>query len=413
MEEKNILEELERRKRLLKLINSPSNQEVNTPVNIAEEILDCLPQHLWKDPSLTWGDRCAKSGIFPLEIIIRLMKNLPIEDETLRYNHIINNMIRVHVNSKRNRWTVSKVVYGSIEEVDRVGILDINNLEEDMPKCDVVIGNPPFLSGLHLRFLEMAYNSSKKYVLWISPSAWILDEKGKDKKSLFTRGLIRKDLKSMILFNGNNIFNVGLFLPFSIITIIKDDAPQKIKVHNKIFNNEEEYDTIEEINKWNDLKIYPILKDKILTLCNMDNLLNHKNQEDGKYYINFPLIRGHILRDGKTQKMIQDDFYSFFPSDIKPEKEFKRRKWGKTRDFYFTFKTLKEAHNFLSFLKTRWAMFALSIFKINSNLNRGEVGSVPWLDWSEPWTETRFEKLIKATPEEMEFVYKNIPKYYS
>ena len=280
-------------------------------------------------------------------------------------------------------------------------------------KIDVVVGNPQYKYGLHLKFLKIAYNISKKWIVWISPSAWILDEKGIDKSAKNMRDLVGNNIKDIELFNGNKIFNVGLFLPFSIITIIKDGHKEKIKVINKIYNNEEEYDSIEDINKWNDLKTYPNLKNKILNLSKKDNILDHKNEERGEYFINFPIIRGNIIKNKEVPEMVQHDFYSFFPKDIKIEKEFKRRKWGESRDFYFTFKNNQEAENFLSFLKTRWAMFSLSIYKINSNLNRGELSSVPWLDWSEPWTEERFEKMINATPEEIEFVHKNIPNYYN
>jgi len=67
----------------------------------------------------------------------------------------------------------------------------------------------------------------------------------------------------------------------------------------------------------------------------------------------------------------------------------------------------------MGFLKTRWAAFCLSILKISSQASSGVFEPIPWLDWSEPWPEERFEKLIKATPEEIEFIHKNIPDYYN
>jgi hypothetical protein len=280
-----------------------------------------------------------------------------------------------------------------------------------MPKFDVVVGNPPYKGGLHLKFLELAYSISNEMIIWISPSAWILDEKKIDKKAKIIRDLVGNNIENIEFFNGNEIFNVGLFLPFSIITIDKNKKSTGIDVSNKIYNNSFRYDSIEEINKWNNLEVYPDLKYKVLKLSNNDNLLTHKNEENGPYYISLPLIRGHIIRKPGNE-MVMDDFYSFFPGDIEIKKSFKRRKWGESRDFYFSFKTEKEAKNFMDFLKTRWGMFSLSINKMNGNLNRGELASVPWLDWSRSWTEKDFEELIDATPEEKEFVYKNIPDYY-
>ena len=286
-----------------------------------------------------------------------------------------------------------------------------------MPTFDVVIGNPPYKSGLHLSFLKIGYNISKKYVIWLSPSGWLLDEKGMDKKVIKIKNIIKDNIEYVKLFNGNYMFNVGLFMPFSIIKLNKDIKNQKIKVVNNLYDNVEYYDSIFEINKWNDKSIYPILKKRILSLSNKDSLLNHKNKKIGKYYVNLSLIRGHVLINNE-QRMFQDDFYSFFPKDINIQENINVREKYKSKNnegisLYFSFKTKNEASNFINFLKTRWAMFSLSIFKNNSNLDRGELGSVPWLDWTKEWTEQEFEKLINATEEEKQFIYNNIPKYYN
>ena len=146
-----IIEQLEKRKKLLAYLNSPSNEEVFTPAKLVEEMIDKLPKELWSNPNLLWCDPCAKSGVSILEVIIRLMRNLPVKNETERYNYIINNMVKAYVNVERNKWLVSKIVYGSKDSVNRVGIIkDINKINiEDMPKFDVVVGNPPY-QGEHI-----------------------------------------------------------------------------------------------------------------------------------------------------------------------------------------------------------------------------------------------------------------------
>jgi site-specific DNA-methyltransferase (adenine-specific) len=144
----SIIEQLEKRKKLLSYLNSPSNEEVFTPAKLVEEMLDRLPPEVWSNPNLLWCDPCAKSGVFILEVIIRLMRSLPIKDETERYKHIINNMVKAYVNVERNKWLVSKMIYGSKDDVNKVGIIeDINKIKiEDMPKFDVIVGNPPYQS---------------------------------------------------------------------------------------------------------------------------------------------------------------------------------------------------------------------------------------------------------------------------
>jgi len=189
-----IIEQIEQRKKFLSkgILNSLSNQEVITPISLVEEMLDKLPEDIWKNPDLTWADPCSKSGSFPLEIIYRLMKNLPIESETLRYEHIINNMVSVYVNADRNKWVVAKAVYGDVSEVGKLKLLEIDKLKEnDMPKFDVVVGNPPFQNSkeskgntgrikgleknLYQKFILLGINllNENGYISLISPPGYL------------------------------------------------------------------------------------------------------------------------------------------------------------------------------------------------------------------------------------------------
>lgn len=180
----SIIEQLEKRKRLLSYLNSPSNEEVYTPVALVEEMLDKLPVEVWKNPDLRWVDPCAKSGIFMLEVIIRLMKNLEIGDETFTYNHIINNMVKAYVNVERNKWLVSKMIYGNTDKVRRVELLEIDKVKtENMPKFDVVVGNPPFQAPgarvgwaqLYISFIDKGLEILKPngLLLFVSPPTFL------------------------------------------------------------------------------------------------------------------------------------------------------------------------------------------------------------------------------------------------
>jgi len=276
-----------------------------------------------------------------------------------------------------------------------------------MPKFDVVVGNPPYQRSLHLKFLELAYKISDQWILWVQPSNWLIDEKGKTRQYKKSKDLINNNVKNITLFNGNRIFNVGLFNSFMISVIDKkNENGGKIIVKDKISGKVETYHNINDINKWNDIKIYPGLKNKFVYLCKKDNLDNHlRKDEGGKYYINMTDIRGHISYD--PEKILDDDFYSMVPKDEKITS-------GPTKWLWWNFKSKKEAENCLKFLKTRWAMFGLSIFKTNQHIDSGKASRlVPWLDWNQEWTEEKFENLIDATPEEIEFVYNNIPDYYN
>jgi site-specific DNA-methyltransferase (adenine-specific) len=103
--------------------------------------------------------------------------------------------------------------------------------------------------------------------------------------------------------------------------------------------------------------------------------------------------------------MVQDDFYTFVTKDLVVQN-------SKNKHMFFSFKSNKEASNFLRYLKTNFARFALSLFKNNSQLDRGELEIVPWLDFTQEWTDEKLARHFELTKEEIDFINKHIPKYY-
>ena len=72
-----------------------SNDEVFTSPELANKILDLLPQELFQNKSITFLDPVTKTGIFLREIAKRLMKGLEeeIPDKNERINHIFKKQI--------------------------------------------------------------------------------------------------------------------------------------------------------------------------------------------------------------------------------------------------------------------------------------------------------------------------------
>ena len=72
-----------------------SNDEVFTPPEIANQMLDMLPQELFEDPNTTFLDPSCKSGVFLREIAKRLIKGLEdkIPDLEERIDHICKNQL--------------------------------------------------------------------------------------------------------------------------------------------------------------------------------------------------------------------------------------------------------------------------------------------------------------------------------
>ena len=60
---------------VLNCLANLSNDEVFTPPELANKMLDLLPQELFKNPDTTFLDPFTKSGVFLREIVKRLARN--------------------------------------------------------------------------------------------------------------------------------------------------------------------------------------------------------------------------------------------------------------------------------------------------------------------------------------------------
>ncbi len=80
---------------VLSCIANLSNDEVFTPPELANKMIDMLPQELFENPDTTFLDPCCKSGVFLREIAKRLIKGLErqIPDLKKRIEHIFSKQL--------------------------------------------------------------------------------------------------------------------------------------------------------------------------------------------------------------------------------------------------------------------------------------------------------------------------------
>lgn len=287
---------------------------------------------------------------------------------------------------------------------------------ETTMKFDVVIMNPPYKQNLHLNFLLKAINITREggWINCVHPSTWLfMENKGEHTQKIYkkVKEEINRHNASLVFFNANKIFGVSMFMPFCITTIHKVNKKENVVVEDKLQEKTFSYPDIFGVNKFGNYKEYFSLLSKISSVSKKDNLEWHRQTtENGEetlkhnFYVSMAVIRGNVsLSNDKV--MFSDDFYTFIPRDTKPEVLM-------TKKVYFGFNTGKEAQNFIDYLKTKFARFSLSLVKCNSQLSRGEMVLVPFLDFKKRWTDDTLKKEFNISQKEWNFIETIISNYY-
>ncbi len=167
--------------------------EVQTPLELVNQILDTFPKEVWNNPNLKWLDNCTGTGIFIVCVVERLMEGLEdyIEDDEKRYKHIIENMIYVSELQSKNLFLYMcafdphdeyelNVYCGSFIEKD------FNKHMEEvwgLEKFDCIVINPPYQTNnpgekkthpIWDKFVKKSFDVLEKggYFAAVHPSGW-------------------------------------------------------------------------------------------------------------------------------------------------------------------------------------------------------------------------------------------------
>ena len=244
--------------------------EVFTPIKLVCEMLDKIPDEVWKNPDLKWLDPANGIGNFPVVVYYKLMESLKDKYDPGKYSgknltlsqHIINRMLYMvelnPVNSKVcekifhmiDSESTPNIITGSFITGDMYGD---NNIITFDNKFNVIIGNPPFQykKGGEKKSQPLWHNFIKKsieyleddgYLSFINPTAWHAPN-GNFKNIL---DIFKKN--NLIYLNTNGFsqkeFNVGTAYDYYVL--------QKNTNYDKtIINDIDNKDHIINLKLWN------------------------------------------------------------------------------------------------------------------------------------------------------------------
>lgn len=504
---------------VLNCIANLSNDEVFTPPELANRVLDLLPQELFSSAETTFLDPFCKSGVFLREIVKRLDKGLSavIPDRQERIDHILHRQVfgialteltsllsrrtlycskraygahsvshfddeqgNVRYESLKHTWVNGKCrycgaaqdVYDRGEESEQYAYQFIHT---DQPEkifhmtFDVIIGNPPYQlnfgieganssnsKSIYNLFVSQAILLRPRYLVMITPSRWMtktsqgIPESWVDEMLSSNHFRVLHDFESSLdCFPGVTIMGgVSYFLwennyngeceyhyhyagdqkemirtakldTFNAGVVVRD--PQSYNIIEKIIKIEGNYFQTSDENFEGLVSPKHFFDDSTLLTSNWKGYSNVKDSTYSiKYYLNIQGERTYrwisetqIPKNKETKNLhkvyipaangsmnivLGKPFYgepntvcsqTFLVIGYNPDKH----------NF-----SQEECENIISYIKTQFFRYLVSIKKKTQNGPRGVYQFVPLQDFSHPWTDEMLYEKYGLDEQEIAFI---------
>jgi hypothetical protein len=379
-----------------------SNAILETPNLIVLWMISLIPDSYFISDKTTFFDPACGRGTFLKYIYFKLRQN----------GH-------GHQNAISRIFGVDK--YSPANETSDIfpNIIKKDFLKMDFPSSwpkefDVVLSNPPYSDQLHLKFFVRCIEIAKDKVVFVHPSTPYIDKKGVTPIYTEIKDLIKNKIEYLSIFNGNPDFGIRLKYPCSIIVVDKNkNNPEFIFDDQLNYKKPIKIDKIENISIFgNDLRFFSF-KHKILSkIGETGNLHNRSTLGDktanGNYMVTYSPIAGSTEDKDKEKRFTKSNYFIIAGRPhlevLSPEAE--------RRGITWYFDTEEEAKNFIEYTKLDPVRACVAITKISANLHRGELRTVPYLNFKEKWTEDKFNSFFSISDEEKGFIKEIIEPFY-
>ena len=274
-------------------------------------------------------------------------------------------------------------------------------------KFDYIVDNPPYEGNkeLHQQIFNKSVDMLKDngVITFIQPAFPYHTKKKPKKNTQLMRDNIEKYHVDVVIEKPSIFKNAAIATDLAVTTLTKTEDP----TINIIYKNDKKYQNIDldditmlEIdpkifrNIYNKYKKYIEKNGSVL-----DVSLNNKNtiQNIDSNLISIAAIRGNQSENGKC-----DDFYT-----IMSNRDYTKNKKDMSHAIISDHK-----ENVYKYLESNIARFGLAITKINCNNHRGELKTVPLIDFSKEFDEEQMYIDMDITKEE-KIIMEDIIPYWN
>lgn len=280
-----------------------------------------------------------------------------------------------------------------------------NNYENCKMNFSAALGNPAYKDQIHLKMLLILLERSDTVIL-THPSGWLTRFSGANEKAV--KAALKGRLKKLTIYNGSSKFPKAEFQAPLVVTeaVRKHTGPIEVCYENT--GNVFFIDSLDDFPSgyWEPTDINYELKDYIYKKAKESNILELRTSNMNMIPLALPATCGHINTSSDSE-LFKNDFFTFFYRNSK------MYKYDHCEGQFYSLTNEDERESLVSYLKTKFARFALALNKSNNwNVTIRYLEAVPLPPLDRLWTEESIMDYYDLRPDQRDNINEIIPNYY-